>query len=203
MRRSEYNWPHTAERKLFSVPGHNSYSCGVGTIKLKVHNKVTNQYDVVVLMGVSHVLMLAPNLISTGELNNIDLHVNTVNNELFHNTSNMHKYNIIVSDYDLTVLLCITGIKSGPVYSETDQRISNQELHISNTAISQFGHTSMLNHANSDKQVGNEEYQIDIKLNPELFKAWNQKYGLFEMELFASDTNHFQTLQQDTKPIVS
>ena len=74
---------YTAERKLISVPGNNSYSCGVGTIKLKVHNKVTNQYDVVVLTGVSH-LLNAPNLISTGKLNKIDLHMDTVNNELFH-----------------------------------------------------------------------------------------------------------------------
>ena len=165
---------YSAERKLFSVPGNNSYSCGVGEIKLKVHNKVTNRYDVVVLTGVSH-LLNAPNLISTGKLNKIDLHVNTVDNELFRIKNNMHKYNI----------------KSVPSYAETDHLISNQELHISNTAISQFGHTGMLNHTNSDEQVSNEEYQFDIKLSPELFKALNQKYGPFEMELFASDTNHF------------
>jgi len=51
---------YTAEKKLFSVPGNNSYSCGVGTIKLRVHNKVTNQYDLVVLTRVSH-LRNAPN----------------------------------------------------------------------------------------------------------------------------------------------
>jgi len=61
---------------------------------------------------------------------------------------------------------------------------------MSNTAISQFGHTGMLNHTNSDEQVSNEEYEFDIKLNPELFKALHQKYGTFEIELFASDTNH-------------
>jgi len=71
---------YTAERKLFSVPGNNSYSCGVSTIKLRVHNKVTKQYDVVVLTRVSH-LRNAPNLISTGKLNKIDLHMDTVNNE--------------------------------------------------------------------------------------------------------------------------
>ena len=37
--------------------------------------------------------------------------------------------------------------------------------------------------------TGNAEYQIDIKLNPELFTALNKKYGPFDMELFASDTN--------------
>jgi hypothetical protein len=145
---------YTADRKLFSVPGNNSYSCGVGTIKLRVHNKVTNQYDVFVLTGVSHILN-APNLISTGKLNKIDLHMDTVKNELFHVKSSMHKYNIKVSDDDLTVLPCITGILSGPVYSEADHLMSSQDLHISNTAKSQFGHTGqyIINHANSEEEV--------------------------------------------------
>ena len=122
---------------------------------------MSNQYDVVVLTGVSH-LLNTPNLISTGKLNKLDLHMDTVNNELFHITSNMHKYNIKVSDDDLTVLPCITGIMSGPVYSETDHLMSNQDLHISKTAISQFGHSgqNILNSAYSE--VGNEEYHSDI-----------------------------------------
>jgi hypothetical protein len=144
---------YTAERKLFSVPGNNSYSSGVGTIKLKVHNKVTNQYDVVSLTGVSH-LLNAPKLISTGKLNKTDLHMDTVNNELFHIKSNMHKYNIKVSDDDLTVLPCITGNVSGPVYSETDQLIGNQDLHISQTG-KQFGLSgrNILNNANYEKET--------------------------------------------------
>ena len=102
-----------------------------------------------------------------------------------------------VSDDDLTVLPCITGNISGPVYSETDHLMSNQDLHISKTEISQFGHSgrNILNNANAEKEnaqkeTGNAEYQRDIKLNPELFTALNQKYGPFDMELFASDTNN-------------
>jgi len=45
---------YTAEGKLFSVPGNNSRSYGDGTIEFKVHNKVTNPYDVFELTGVSH-----------------------------------------------------------------------------------------------------------------------------------------------------
>ena len=182
---------YTAERKLFSVPGNNSYSCGVGTIKLRVHNKVTNQYDVVVLTRVSH-LRNAPNLISTGKLNKIDLHMDTVKNELFHVKSDKHKYNIKVSDDDLTVLPCLTGNTSGPVYSETDHLISNQGLHISQTG-KQFGFSGRnINNASSssEKESSYADYQSDIKLNPELFTALNKKYGPFEMELFASDTNN-------------
>ena len=106
----------------------------------------------------SRIYLNAPNLISTGKLNKIDLHVNTVDNELFHVESSMHKYNIKISDDDLTVLPCITGFKSGPSYVETDHLISKQELHISNT-VKRFGHTGMLNHTNSAEQVGYEEYQ--------------------------------------------
>jgi hypothetical protein len=66
-----------------------SVSIGVGTINLKFHNKLTNQYDILVLEGVSH-LEKAPNLISTGKLNLINMHINTVNNTLFHTQSDMH-----------------------------------------------------------------------------------------------------------------
>ena len=108
----------------------------------------------------------------------------------------MHKYNIKVSDDDLTVLPCITGNISGPVYTETIHLISNQDLHISKTG-KQFGLSgrNILNHSeketgNSEKETGNAEYQSDIKLNPVLFTALSQKYGPFDMELFASDTNN-------------
>jgi len=146
---------YTAERKLFSVPGNNSYSCGVGTIKLRVHNKMTNQYDVVVLTRVSH-LRNAPNLISTGKLNKIDLHMDTVKNELFHIKCDMHKYNIKVSDDDLTFLPCITGNASGPVYSETDHLISNKGLHISQ-AGNQFRVSGRnINNANLKKKLATQ-----------------------------------------------
>jgi len=49
----------------------------------------------------------------------------------------------------------------------------------------------MLNHTNSADQASDEECHFDIKMNPELCIALNQKYGPFEMKLFASDTNHF------------
>jgi len=119
---------------------------------------VTNQYDVVVVTRVSH-LRNAPNLISTGKLNKIDLHMDTVKNELFHIKSNMHKYNIKVSDDDLTVLPCITGNASGPVYSETDHLISNQGLHISQTG-KQFGLSgrNIINNANSEKETSYAEF---------------------------------------------
>jgi len=117
--------------------------------------------------------------------------VYTVDNELFHINSNMHKHNMKTSDDDLTVLSCVTGFKTCPSCVETGHLIGNQEHHISNTDISQFGYTGMLNHTNSATHISYEEYELDIELNPELFKALNQKYGQFEMELFASDTNHF------------
>jgi hypothetical protein len=100
---------YSAERKLFPVSGNNSYSCGVGTTKLKLHNTVTHQYDVTELTGVSH-LLNAPNSISTGKLNRIDLHMDTVNHELFHIKSNMLKYNINVSDDRLTYFPVSQGL---------------------------------------------------------------------------------------------
>jgi hypothetical protein len=155
---------YTADRKL--APGNNSCSCGVGTIRLKVHNKVTNQYDVFVLTGVSHKLNV-PNLMSTGKLNKIDLHMDTVKHELFLVQSSMHKYNITVSDDDLTVLPCITVIFSGPVYSEADHLMSSQEIHISNTAKSQFGHTGqyIFTHSNFEEEVSVETKNIIVISN--------------------------------------
>ena len=161
----------------FSVPGGTTKCIGVGTINLKVHNKVTNQYDVVVLTEVS-LIEGAPNLISTGKLNKIGLHLDTVKGCVFHCESTMHVYKVLVSTDDLLVLPCVTGFMLSSQHSEnceTDHLISRQNLIIS----------SLTSHKNES------EYHADIKLNTELFKKNYEKYGPFEVELFSSDTNHF------------
>ena len=111
---------------------------------------------------------------STGKLNKIDLHMDNVNNELFHSKSNVHKYNIEESDDDLTVSPCITGTIGGPAYSETDHLMSNQVLHISKSAMSKFGYSgqNIINNANSEKEkeLDDEEYHSDIKLNTSLLQ---------------------------------
>jgi len=145
----------------------------VGTINLKIHNKLTNQYDILVLEGVSH-LEKAPNLISTGKLNLINMHINTVNNTLFHTQSDMHVYNVSVSPDLLLVLPCLISKTSTPA-SGTDHLISKQPIKIKMSAMS---------------VKTKPYYDDDIKLNPKIFEEINGKYGPFEKELFASDTNH-------------
>ena len=145
----------------------------MGTINLKIHNKLTNQYDILVLEGVSH-LEKAPNLISTGKLNLINMHINTVNNTLFHTQSDMHVYNVSVSPDHLLVLPCLISKTSTPA-SGTDHLISKQPIKIKMSAMS---------------VKTKPYYDDDIKLNPKIFEEINGKYGPFEKELFASDTNH-------------
>lgn len=166
------------KKKCFSVPGGKSQSIGVGTINLKIHNSITNQYDIVVLTEVSHIKG-SPNLIATGKLNNINLHVDTVKGYLIHSDSTKHSYKIWVSTDGLLVLPCITGFKlssqQNSESSETDHLLSRQNLN-----------KGSLNHST---QFSESEYHSDIKLNPELFKKMNEKFGPFETELFSSDTN--------------
>jgi hypothetical protein len=169
---------YKSDNKTFEVPGGKSRSTGVGTVNLKVYNRKTNHYDVIVLKGVSHIKS-APNLIATGKLNKINLHIDTVSNVLFHNESDMHVYNIRVSEDNLLVLPCLTGVLlKHPISSEADHLVSKQALH-----------KASLNAALNGENTVNDAY-MDIKLNANIFQRINEQYGPFNMELFASDENH-------------
>lgn len=176
---------YKSSNKIFEVPGGKSRSKGVGTVNLKVFNRKTNSYDVIVLKGVSYIEN-APNLIATGKLNKINLHIDTVRNVIFHNESSMHEYKISVSEDNLLVLPCITGILlKYPVNIETDHLVSKQALRKASLNASL---NVSLNASQS--YVVNDEYHEDIKLNADIFNKLNEKYGPFNMELFASEENH-------------
>jgi hypothetical protein len=96
----------------------------------------------------------------------------------------MHKYSIKVSDDGLPVLPCVTGKfkfkpstntgREASLLNEIDHLASKQPLFLNPQTVSQYGTTG--NHAYALKEAGDkEEYQIDIKVNPVLFKTWNKK----------------------------
>jgi len=118
---------------------------------------------------------LSKNLISTGELNKMNIHINTEHDTP--NSTHQKEWYVIEPAHNLLTLPCT--IKNAMVhlninYASTKRKASDSAL------IS----AQMLTRQNAFLQE--PEYQEDIKLDTRRFKELNSKCVPFEVELFAS-----------------
>ena len=86
--------------QTFTVPGGTTTTEGIGTINLQVHNFQTGNVDTMTPKTVADMPM-SKQLISTGELNKMNLHVNT-EKQVVYSTSQQRGYHIQSN----TICLC-------------------------------------------------------------------------------------------------
>ena len=122
---------------------------------------------------------LGKNLISTGKLNKMNLHINTEQNTLY--STHQQTGCVIEPAYNLLTLPCT--IHNAMVHLNINYAGNKRKASDSALLSAQ-----MLTRQNAFLQE--PEYQEDMKLDTGRFKQLNGKFGPFEVELFASKTNN-------------
>ena len=122
---------------------------------------------------------LGKNLISTGKLNKMNLHINTEQNTLY--STHQQTGCVIEPAYNLLTLPCT--IHNAMVHLNINYAGNKRKASDSALLSAQ-----MLTRQNAFLQE--PEYQEDMKLDTGRFKQLNGKFGPFEVELFASQTNN-------------
>jgi hypothetical protein len=114
---------------------------------------------------------MSKNIISTGEINKMNLHFSTENCTLYSSTQ-VRGYKIQAAD-NLLVLPCsIINANVNVILSVINKRRKGGMMAVTRTSPSE------------------PEYQEDIKLDTAKFNELNNKFGPFKIELFASKTNN-------------
>ena len=160
----------------FTVPGGTTTTEGIGTIILHLKNIQTGNEDTLILKEVAY-MPQSKNLISTGILNKMNLHVNTEYNILYSATQ-QKGYQIQEANHLLSLPCVIKTSKFSVLLTPNNNKRKSPE--------------GMLQTATSaTREIPQEpEYQEDIKFDTQKFHDVNNKYGPFQVELFANKSNN-------------
>ena len=166
-----------AKQQTFTVPGGTTTTEGIGTIILHLQNFHTGNVDQLVLNNVAY-MPLSKNLISTGELNKMNLHIYTEHNTLY--STHQQKGYVIEPAYNLLALPC--KINNTMVHINI-----NYAIHKRKAADSALLSAQMLTRRNAFLQE--PECREHINLDTGRFEELHNKFGPFEVKLCASKTN--------------
>jgi hypothetical protein len=155
----------------FTVPGGTTTTEGIGTIILHLKNIQTGNEDTLILKEVAY-MPQSKNLISTGILNKMNLHVNTEYNILYSATQ-QKGYQIQEANHLLSLPCVIKTSKFSVLLTPNNNKRKSPEGMLQTATL-------------ATREIPQEpEYQEDIKFDTQKFHDLNNKYGPFQVELFA------------------
>ena len=174
----------------FTVPGGGTVmSHEFGTIKLKLWNITKQKYDTLTINNVAY-QPKSNNLLSFGKLNRQGLHVDTEHYVLYRRVSDAtrHDYKILPTQSHMLLLeaqpICSDGTLIPPIAHTVQQ---------TTTVTPPLNTPSIRANAPSTVRHQDRPQNDDYKLNAEIFSELNERFGPFDIELFASDQNNHIT----------